>query len=220
MRLGDLYDSIAAGNHPEWKLFIQIINPDHEDKFDFDPLDVTKTWPEDILPLMPVGRLALKRNIDNFFAENEQFAFCPSIVVPGVYYSDDKLIQTRIFTYSDTRHRFGPDYLQLLPKVLLNALITAITMKVSRISCIGMKRQERFICRWIDALSDPRVTHEIRSIWLSYWCQIGSVEFWIYKDHQRCDSGESAIDGGCDDAGEKKAGSTCLPWPPFSPVYC
>ncbi|KAK9109448.1 hypothetical protein Sjap_017508 [Stephania japonica] len=48
----DLYDSIAAGNYPEWKLFIQIIDLDHEDKFDFDPLDVTKTWPEDILPLM------------------------------------------------------------------------------------------------------------------------------------------------------------------------
>lgn len=110
----DLYDSIAAGNYPEWKLFIQIIDPDHEDKYDFDPLDVTKTWPEDVVPLQPVGRMVLNKNIDNFFAENEQLAFCPAIIVPGVYYSDDKLLQTRIFSYADTqRHRLGPNYLQL-----------------------------------------------------------------------------------------------------------
>ncbi|KAK9081610.1 hypothetical protein Sjap_026644 [Stephania japonica] len=112
---GDLYDSIAAGNYPEWKLFIQIIDLDHEDKFDFDPLDVTKTWPEDILPLMPVGRMVLNKNVDNFFAENEQLAFCPGVIVPSVYYSDDKLLQTRVFSYSDIqRHRLGPNYL-LLP---------------------------------------------------------------------------------------------------------
>ncbi|MCA0772454.1 catalase, partial [Vibrio vulnificus] len=71
----DLSDSIAAGNYPEWKFYIQIMDPDDEDKFDFDPLDMTKTWPEDIFPLMPVGRLVLNKNIDNFFAENEQVAF-------------------------------------------------------------------------------------------------------------------------------------------------
>ncbi|KAE9449808.1 hypothetical protein C3L33_18292, partial [Rhododendron williamsianum] len=93
---------------------IKTIDPDHEDRFDFDPLDVTKTWPEDILPLQPVGRLVLNKNIDNFFAENEQLAFCPAIIVPGVYYSDDKLLQTQIFSYADTqRHRLGPNYLQL-----------------------------------------------------------------------------------------------------------
>ncbi|KAL0313898.1 UNVERIFIED_CONTAM: Catalase isozyme 1 [Sesamum angustifolium] len=118
----DLYDSIAAGNYPEWKLFIQIIDPDHEDRFDFDPLDVTKTWPEDILPLLPVGRMVLNKNIDNFFAENEQLAFCPAIIVPGVYYSDDKLLQTRIFSYADTqRHRLGPNYLQLPANAPKNA---------------------------------------------------------------------------------------------------
>ncbi|RWW61524.1 hypothetical protein BHE74_00031416 [Ensete ventricosum] len=110
----DLYDSITAGNYPEWKLFIQTMDPDHEDRFDFDPLDVTKTWPEDIFPVQPVGRMVLNKNIDNFFGENEQLAFCPALVVPGVYYSDDKLLQTRIFSYSDTqRHRLGPNYLML-----------------------------------------------------------------------------------------------------------
>ncbi|MBA0605410.1 hypothetical protein Godav_017992, partial [Gossypium davidsonii] len=110
----DLYDSIAAGNYPEWKVLIKVMDPADEDRFDFDPLDVTKTWPEDILPLQPVGRMVLSKNIDNFFAENEQLAFCLSIIVPGIYYSDDKLLQTRIFSYSDTqRHRLGPNYLQL-----------------------------------------------------------------------------------------------------------
>ncbi|PPD86263.1 hypothetical protein GOBAR_DD16804 [Gossypium barbadense] len=79
----DLYDSIAAGNYPEWKVFIQVMDPADEDRFDFDPLDVTKTWPEDILPLQPVGQMVLSKNIDNFFAENEQLAFCPSIIVPA-----------------------------------------------------------------------------------------------------------------------------------------
>lgn len=110
----DLTDSIASGNFPEWKLYIQTIDPEHEDKFDFDLLDVTKIWPEDLIPLQPVGRMVLNKNIDNFFAENEMLAFCPAIVVPGIYYSDDKLLQTRVFSYADTqRHRLGPNYLML-----------------------------------------------------------------------------------------------------------
>ncbi|GFR42897.1 hypothetical protein Agub_g3891 [Astrephomene gubernaculifera] len=111
----DLYDAIAAGDYPEWTLMIQTMNPADEDKYDFDPLDVTKTWPVEQFPLQPVGRMVLNRNPDNFFAENEQVAFCPAIIVPGIAYSDDKLLQTRIFSYADTqRHRLGPNYL-LLP---------------------------------------------------------------------------------------------------------
>ena len=59
------------------------MDPADEDKFDFDPLDVTKIWPEDLFPLQPVGRLVLNKNVDNFFAENEQLAFAPGVVVPG-----------------------------------------------------------------------------------------------------------------------------------------
>jgi catalase len=110
----DLQDSIAAGDYPEWTLAIQTMEIADEDKYDFDPLDVTKTWPEDIFPLQPVGRMVLNRNVDNFFNENEQLAFCPGVIVPGIYYSDDKLLQSRIFSYSDTqRHRLGPNYLML-----------------------------------------------------------------------------------------------------------
>lgn len=109
----DLYDSIASGNYPEWKLFIQTMDPEEEDRLDFDPLDLTKTWPEDLFPLQPVGRLVLNKNIDNFFSENEMLAFTMTMV-PGIHYSNDKMLQTRIFAYADTqRHRLGPNYLQL-----------------------------------------------------------------------------------------------------------
>ncbi|KAG2655460.1 hypothetical protein PVAP13_1KG021100 [Panicum virgatum] len=110
----DLYDSIAAGSFPEWQLLVQVMDPDTEDQYDFDPLDDTKTWPEDLLPLRPVGRLVLDRNVDNFFNENEQLAFGPGLVVPGIYYSDDKMLQCRVFAYADTqRYRLGPNYLML-----------------------------------------------------------------------------------------------------------
>lgn len=110
----DLYESIAAGNYPEWKLYIQTLDPADEDKFDFDILDTTTTWPEDLIPLQPVGRMVLNRNIDNFFAENEQLAMNPAHVVPGIHYSDDKMLQARLFAYSDThRYRIGVNYLQL-----------------------------------------------------------------------------------------------------------
>jgi hypothetical protein len=59
------------------------MDPKDEDKFDFDPLDVTKVWPEHLFPLQPVGRMVLNKNPDNFFTENEQLAFCPALIVPG-----------------------------------------------------------------------------------------------------------------------------------------
>jgi catalase len=83
-------------------------------KQDFDPLDPTKTWPEDKFPLMPVGKMVLNRNPKNFFVEVEQAAFCPASIVPGVEFSADKLLQGRTFSYADTqRHRLGPNYLQI-----------------------------------------------------------------------------------------------------------
>jgi catalase len=93
-------------------------------KQDFDPLDATKTWPEDKFPLMPVGKMVLNRNPENFFAETEQAAFCPASIVPGIDFSSDKLLQGRIFSYADTqRHRLGANYLQLpinRPQVQVN----------------------------------------------------------------------------------------------------
>lgn len=110
----DLFESISKGDFPEWQLAIQTMEPSQEESFDFDPLDVTKVWPEDLFPLQPVGRMVLNQNPDNFFNENEMLAFCPGLIVPGIQYSEDKLLQSRIFSYSDTqRHRLGPNYLQL-----------------------------------------------------------------------------------------------------------
>jgi catalase len=98
----------------EYELHVQIMDIADELKQDFDPLDATKTWPEDKFPLMPVGKMELNRNPENFFAETEQAAFCPASIVPGIDFSADKLLQGRIFSYADTqRHRLGPNYLQL-----------------------------------------------------------------------------------------------------------
>jgi catalase len=110
----DLHETIASGKTIEYELFVQMMEIEDESKQDFDPLDATKTWPEDKFPLMPVGIMVLNRNPDNFFAETEQAAFCPASIVPGIDFSADKLLQGRIFSYADTqRHRLGVNYLQL-----------------------------------------------------------------------------------------------------------
>lgn len=110
----DLYDTIASGQTVEFELNVQIMEIADELKQDFDPLDATKTWPEDRFPLIPVGKMVLNRNPENFFAETEQAAFCPASVVPGIEFSADKLLQGRTFSYADTqRYRLGANYLQL-----------------------------------------------------------------------------------------------------------
>ncbi|KAG0460569.1 hypothetical protein HPP92_020866 [Vanilla planifolia] len=216
----DLYDSIAAGNFPEWTLYVQVMDPDQEDQFDFDPRrhqDLARGHP----PLQPVGRLVLDRNIDNFFNENEQLAFGPGLVVPGIHYSDDKMLQCRVFAYADTqRYRLGPNYLMLpvnAPKCpfrnnhydgamnfmhrdqevdyfpsrqeptthaerfpipsrpIVGKREKAILHKQNDFKQPGERyrswapdRQERFIRRWVESLANPKVSHEIRSIWVSY----------------------------------------------------
>jgi catalase len=110
----DLHDAIEAGDYPEWELHVQIMSDDEHPELDFDPLDDTKTWPEEAFPLRPVGRMVLNRNVSNFFAENEQIAFGTGVLVDGLDFSDDKMLVGRTFSYSDTqRHRVGPNYLQL-----------------------------------------------------------------------------------------------------------
>lgn len=90
------------------------MDPATENDYEFDPLDATKTWPEDRFPRRPVGRMVLDKNVDNQFLENEQIAFSPAVIVPGIDYSADKLLQVRLFAYSDTqRYRLGANYLQL-----------------------------------------------------------------------------------------------------------
>jgi len=120
----DLYGTIDSGKTVEYELCVQIMEIADESKQNFDPLDATKTWPEDKFPLMPVGRMTLNRNPENYFAEVEQAAFCPASIVPGIDFSPDKLLQGRTFSYADTqRHRLGANYLQLpvnRPQVQVN----------------------------------------------------------------------------------------------------
>jgi len=110
----DLRDTIANGGEVEYELNVQLMDISDELKQDFDPLDATKTWPEDKFPLMLVGKMVLNRNPKNFFTEVEQAAFCPASVVPGIEFSSDKLLQGRTFSYADTqRYRLGANYLRL-----------------------------------------------------------------------------------------------------------
>jgi catalase len=110
----DLYQAIERGDAPEWDLLVQIMSDDEHPELDFDPLDDTKTWPEDKFPLRRVGKMTLDRNVENFFAESEQIAFGTGVLVDGLDFSDDKMLVGRTFSYSDTqRYRIGPNYLQL-----------------------------------------------------------------------------------------------------------
>ncbi|WP_297201520.1 catalase, partial [uncultured Pluralibacter sp.] len=96
-------ESIEAGNFPEYELGLQLIPEEDEFKFDFDLLDPTKLIPEALVPVQLVGKMVLNRNPDNFFAENEQAAFHPGHIVPGIDFSNDPLLQGRLFSYTDTQ---------------------------------------------------------------------------------------------------------------------
>lgn len=99
----DLWESIESGNYPEWELGVQIVEEEDEHKFDFDILDATKIIPEELVPVVPLGKMVLNRNPDNFFAETEQVAYCPAHIVPGIDFSNDPLLQGRLFSYTDTQ---------------------------------------------------------------------------------------------------------------------
>ena len=99
----DLWDSIEAGEYPEWELGLQLFSEAEAEGFSFDVLDATKLIPEELVPVRPVGRLVLNRNPDNFFAETEQVAFCTAHVVPGIDFSNDPLLAARHHSYVDTQ---------------------------------------------------------------------------------------------------------------------
>jgi catalase len=110
----DLYEAIERGEYPEWELCVQIISDDEHPELDFDPLDPTKLWDHEQFPFLPVGKMVLDRNPENYFTEVEQVAFGTGVLVDGLDFSDDKLLQGRTFSYSDTqRYRVGTNYLQL-----------------------------------------------------------------------------------------------------------
>lgn len=110
----DLMEAIDNGVYPKWKFGIQTIEESNEDDFDFDILDATKVWPEDLVPIRYIGELELNKNVDEFFTQTEQVAFCTGHVVPGIGFSDDPLLQGRNFSYFDTQlSRLGTNWQEL-----------------------------------------------------------------------------------------------------------
>jgi len=111
----DLWEAIEAGEYPQWELGMQIFTDEQAESFSFDVLDPTKIVPEELVPVMPVGRMVLNRNPDNFFAETEQVAFCAAHVIPGIDFSNDPLLAGRIHSYVDTQisRLGGPNFHEL-----------------------------------------------------------------------------------------------------------
>jgi catalase len=99
----DLFDAIESGAFPEWELGIQVVDEKDEHKYPFDLLDPTKLIPEELVPVQRIGKMVLNRNTDNYFAETEQVAFHPGHLVPGIDFSNDPLLQGRLFSYTDTQ---------------------------------------------------------------------------------------------------------------------
>lgn len=140
----DLMEAIDNGAYPKWKFGVQVLGEEDQDKFDFDILDATKVWPEDLVPVRYVGELELNRNVDEFFPQTEQVAFCTSHLVPGIGHSDDPLLHGRNFSYHDTQ-----------------------------ISRLGVNWQElpinRPVCPVMNFNSDGQMRHTIRKSTVNYW---------------------------------------------------
>ncbi len=111
----DMFEAITAGHYPEWEFAVQLFTQEEADSFPFDHLDATKLVPEELVPLKVIGRMVLDRWPNNFFAETEQVAYCPSHVVPGIDFSNDPLLQGRLLSYHDTQlSRLGtPNFHQI-----------------------------------------------------------------------------------------------------------
>ena len=118
----DLVSAIKKGDFPKWDLYIQVLKPEELARFEFDPLDATKIWPD--VPEKKIGQMVLNKNVDNFFQETEQVAMAPANVVPGIEPSEDRLLQGRVFSYADTQmYRLGANGMSLpvnRPRVEVN----------------------------------------------------------------------------------------------------
>ncbi|MEO7497569.1 MAG: catalase [Massilia sp.] len=120
----DLWEAIDSGNFPEWELQLQVFTEEQAEAFAFDVLDPTKLVPEELVPLVTVGKMVLNRNPDNFFAETEQVAFCTAHIVPGIDFTNDPLLQGRIHSYLDTQiSRLGGPNFHEIP---INSPITPV----------------------------------------------------------------------------------------------
>jgi catalase len=158
----DLWEAIEAGAYPEYELGLQIFSEEDAEGFTFDVLDPTKIVPEELVPLLPVGRLVLNRNPDNFFAETEQVAFCAAHIVPGIDFTNDPLLAGRIHSYVDTQiSRLGGPNFHEIP-------INAPVAQVHNNQREGMHRQ---------AIHRGRVSYEPNSLGGGCPFQAGAAGF-------------------------------------------
>jgi catalase len=163
----DLWEAIEAGAYPEYELGLQIITEEQAERFTFDVLDATKIVPEELVPIVPVGRMVLNRNPDNFFAETEQVAFCVAHVVPGVDFSNDPLLAGRIHSYVDTQiSRLGGPNFHEIP-------INAPVAPVNNNQRDGMHRQ---------AIARGRVSYEPNSLGGGCPFQAGAAGFMSFAE--------------------------------------
>jgi len=110
----DLFDSIAGGKQVSWTMYIQVMPLEECKNYKWNIFDITKVWPQGDYPLQQVGKLVFNRNPENYFAEVEQAAFSPANLVPGIEPSLDRMLQARLFSYTDTqRHRLGGNFMQI-----------------------------------------------------------------------------------------------------------
>ena len=144
-----LWEAIEAGSYPEYELGMQIFTEAQAEEFSFDILDATKLVPEELVEIIPVGKMVLDRNPDNFFAETEQVAFCAAHIVPGLDFSNDPLLAGRIHSYVDTQlTRLGGPNFHEIP-------INAPVAQVHNNQRDGMHRQ---------AINRGRVAYEPNSL--------------------------------------------------------
>ena len=164
----DLWESIEAGNYPEYELGLQLFTEEQAADFGFDILDPTKIVPEEMVPVTPVGRMVLNRNPDNFFAETEQVAFCTAHIIPGIDFSNDPLLQGRIHSYVDTQiSRLGGPNFHEIP-------INAPIAQVHNNQRDGMHRQ---------AIPRGRVAYEPNSLGGGCPYQAGMRGFTSFPEH-------------------------------------
>ncbi len=122
----DLHNAIETGNFPKWDLYVQMLKKEDFAQLDFNPIDVTKVWPEKVAKSVFVGTMTLNKNAGNYFQEVEQSAFSPGTLIPGIEASEDKLLQGRLFSYFDTqRHRLTGNFQQIPVNQAKNAKVNS-----------------------------------------------------------------------------------------------
>lgn len=158
----DLNEAIDKEAYPRWKFAIQTIPQDREHEFDFDILDATKVWPEELVPLEEIGELVLNRVVDEFFTETEQVAFCTSHIVPGIGFSDDPLLQGRNFSYFDTQiTRLGINFQEVC--CCSNFVTTSMISTQSQLPI------NRPVCPILNHNRDGKARHRIVHSSINYW---------------------------------------------------